>query len=44
MATESPTQVKADSAESLEKLKIRKKDVWRFRGKMAGSIDLDPDP
>lgn len=44
MASESPTQVKADTAESLEKLKVRKKDLWRFRGKMAGTLDPNPDP
>jgi hypothetical protein len=27
---------------ALKKLKIRKKDVWRYRGSGAGSIDIEP--
>lgn len=44
MATEKPTLVKAETAEPLGKLKVRKKDLWRFRGKNGGTLDPDPDP
>jgi hypothetical protein len=28
--------------EAIKKVKIKKKEVWRFRGSNAGSIDIDP--
>jgi hypothetical protein len=40
MAKSSKIQTTKD--EAIKKVKIKKKEVWRFRGSIAGSVDIDP--
>jgi hypothetical protein len=39
---QSASSKKRGTTAPLKVVKVQKKDVWRFRGSVAGSVDIDP--